>query len=390
MKRFLEIKEELMKLSLPIGLMIVTGYPDYDIIFANEKLREMLGFTSEDGPLQAVRKSAWDCVYQEDAERLWAEAKKRNGEPEPYEISYRAVKKDGGLIWVSQCSQHVMDDNGHEMVYAYYTDITAQKQTEQALRESEARYAAAVRSANINIWEYDYATDTMDIFSTSPRANPKDGVILNYLETVVSEGHIREDCAPLLFDMIEKLKNGAQEVTADLWIRQNPDDDFWCERVIYINEFDRAGSPVKAYCVGRDITREKEAEKRYYDERSYREAMQKATIASINVNLTQNIILDYKSTFPEVTAHMEAAKTVQDYFEQVYTELATDEMRQQCMAVFHRDALLRQFANGKTTLSLELKRTFGGRRYWTVATAHMMKMENGDVVAFLYSTDITN
>ncbi|MEG1772058.1 MAG: ATP-binding protein [Clostridia bacterium] len=520
MKQFSEIKSELMKLSLPIGILIVTAYPDYNIIFANKRFCQMLGFTESDAPLQTIHKSVWNCIYHEDIARLKGEASLRNGDPEPYEIAYRIVKNDGSLIWVNQCSQHMLDDNGDELVYAYYTDITAQKQmeatirasvnkyetlvnsvpggvgmyhldetftpifmsdgaygfcnmtkeeylqatrnstldifhpddrqglldaiaaaraenrkfeyahrvlqkngsyrwmrvsgrvmtgpdgipilytvftdmheqvqAENALRESEARYAAAIRAANINIWEYDYATDKMDIFSTSPRANPKDGVILNYLQTVVSEGHIREDCAPLLFDMIERLKNGEREVTADLWIRQNPTDDFWCERVIYTNEFSETGKPMKAYCVGRDITREKEAEKRYLDELSYREAMQKATMASINVNLTKNSILDYKSIFPEVTANMADAKTVQDYFDQVYTELATGEMQRQCGLVFNRDALLRQFAGGKTTLSLELIRKIGGRQYWTIMTVHMMKKENGDIVAFLYSTDVTN
>ncbi|MEG0780820.1 MAG: ATP-binding protein, partial [Oscillospiraceae bacterium] len=49
----------------------------------------------------------------------------------------------------------------------------------------------------------------------------------------------------------------------------------------------------------------------------------------------------------------------------------------------------RQFANGKTTLSMEFTRRIGGRVYWVTVTAHMMKKENGDVVAFLYSADIT-
>ncbi|MEG1917204.1 MAG: PAS domain-containing protein [Oscillospiraceae bacterium] len=520
MQQFSEINADLTKLSLPIGILLVTAYPEYNILFANAKFCQMLGFSATDIPLQDTRKSAWNCIYAGDVERLQAEAAQRNGNPEPFEVAYRMVKKDGSILWVNQCSQHMLDASGNELVYAYYTDITAQKQLEEtiraeagkyetlvnsvpggvgmyqmdekftplfisdgvyalcnmtreeyeqatpnstldifhpddrqglldtvaaaraenrkfeyahrvlqkdgsyrwmrvsgkvmdgqdgrpvlytvftdmqeqvqaerALRESESRYAAAVRAANINIWEYDYDTDIMHIFSTSPRANPEGGVILNYLQTVVSEGHIREDCAPLLFDMIERLKGGAKEVTADLWIRQNPTDDFWCEQVIYTNEFDERGRPAHAYCVGRDITREKEAEKRYRDELSYREAMQKATMASINVNLTQDIILDYKSVFPSLSAHMKDTKTVHAYFDYVYTEIVTEEKQKQFKSIFNRDALLRHFADGKTTLSLEFRRQIEGRIYWVVATVHMMKKETGDIVAFLYSVDVTN
>ncbi|MEG0721399.1 MAG: ATP-binding protein, partial [Lachnospiraceae bacterium] len=228
------------------------------------------------------------------------------------------------------------------------------------------------------------------IFSKSPKVNPQDHVVKDYTKTVITGGHIREDCAPLLFDMIAKLKNGAKEVTADLWIRQNPTDDFWCERVIYTNAFDENGRPMKAYCVGRDITKEKEAQKRYHDERSYREAMQKATMASINVNLTKDTILDYKSIIPEVMAQMEITKSVQVYFDYVATEIVGEELKEQFQTIFSRDALLWHFLNGETTLSMELTRTINGRRYWTVVTAHMMKRpEDQNIVAFLYSTDIS-
>ncbi|MEG2452619.1 MAG: ATP-binding protein [Clostridium sp.] len=391
MKRFSEIKEELMKLSLPIGLIIVTAYPDYDIIFANTKFCEMLGFEDENANNSLNHTSAWDYVYPNDVVWLKNLASNRNGNSELYKVAYRLVKKDGSLIWVTQCSEHMQDDNGDELVYAYYMDITAQKQLEQDLRESEFRYATAVKASNINIWEYDYSADRMTIFSTSPRVDSPNVIIPNYLQSVVAEGHIREDSAVLFFDMIEKLKAGAEVTSADLWIRNRGDAEFWCERVTYTNIFDEAGNPVKAYCIGHDVTKEKEAEKRYHDELSYREAMQKATMASINVNLTQNTILDYKSIFPQITAHMRMVKTAQEYFDQVYTEVMTPEMQKKYRTIFNRDALLRHFANGETSQSLEFRRKIGARSYWTVVTVHMMKKQDtNEVVAFLYSTDITS
>ncbi|MEG1275656.1 MAG: ATP-binding protein [Ruthenibacterium sp.] len=519
MKNLTQLKADVINLALPIGFAMISEMPELNILFANERFTSMLGFADLDDFLARYHRSGWSYIFPEDVQRLKAAASARTGHFDPYEISYRAVKKDGSLIWVNQNSQHILDETGTEIIFAYYTDITAQKkmeadmragveqyemlvnsvpggvgmyhldelftpifvsdgvydfcnmtrqeyaqatrrstldifhpddraglldaiataraenrkfeyahrvlqkdgsyhwmrvcgkvtsgqdgtpvlytvftdlheqvQTERALRESEARYAAAIKSANINIWEYDYAADTMTIFSTSPKIHPDELTVRNYKQDVVDAGHISEESAPVLFDTLKKLENGAPEASAELWVRNAWGDPFWCERIIYTNAFDEAGKPVKAYCVGRDITREKEAEKRYRDELSYREAMQKATMASINVNLTQNTILDCKSIFPKLVARMKAAQTVQDYFDQVRSELATEEMQQKYAAIFQRDALLRQFSDGKTTLSVELTRKIDGRRYWTILTVHMMKKEDGDVVAFLYSTDIT-
>ncbi|MEG1571321.1 MAG: ATP-binding protein [Clostridia bacterium] len=520
MKKMTEISKELLNLELPIGLVIVEISPELPIVCANDMFVKMMGFSSEEELFAAYIGSAWAYVYPPDVKWLKAYAASRVGSTEAYEIAYRALRKDGSYIWVNQNSRHTFDENGKELIFAYYTDITAQKQmeediragaqkyetlvnsvpggvgmyqlndtftpifmskraydfcamtkeeyeqatknstldvfhpkdrqgfvdavqeayaqnrkfeythrvlqkdgsyrwmrvsgqvmrgpdhipvlytvftdiheqvqTERALRESESRYAAAIQSANINIWEYEYATDTMTIYSKSPKVTTTNPIVQNYLRSAVEQGHISEESAPLLIDMIEKLKNGAPEVSAELWIRQNREDEFWCERVIYTNAYNDEGKPERAYCIGRDITKEKEAEKRYRDELNYREAMQKATMASINMNLTQNSILDYKSIFSSLTATMATTKTVQAYFDQVYLQIGTEEMQKKFASTFNRDSLLWHFANGETTLSLELTRKIEERQYWTILTAHMMKKENDDIVAFLYSTNVTN
>ncbi|MEG2500011.1 MAG: PAS domain-containing protein [Oscillospiraceae bacterium] len=521
MKKFSEMIHDLIKLALPIGLIVTSPYPDYNILFANVKFKELLGFADGDF-LASDFESAWDYIFKEDLERLHQEASKHRQSGEPYETAYRAIKKDGSIIWINQYSQHIIDSENKEFVFAYYTDITKQKALEeniisgarkyemlinsipggvgvyrinssftpifisdrvyelcgmtkdeydeatcnstldifhpadrqglidavdvacrehskleythrvrqkngeyrwlrvsgqivfddsdscpilytvftdvheqikatQALRESEMRYAAAINASNINIWEYDYSADTMTIFSSSPKVEAKSHIIPDYLHSVVSNSHIRDDSAPLLFDMIDRLKNGEEETSADLWIREQPDTAFWCERVTYTNIFDDDGNPVKAYCVGHDVTKEKDAEKRYLDELSYREAMQNATMASVNVNLTQNTILDYKSNFCEIGEQMRNAKTAQDYFDFVYSEIVSEDMRNKCTALINRDSLLQHFANGETSLSMELTRRIEGRKYWTVVNAYMMKNPlDSEVVAFIYSTNITS
>ncbi|MEG1478156.1 MAG: histidine kinase dimerization/phospho-acceptor domain-containing protein, partial [Clostridiales bacterium] len=118
--------------------------------------------------------------------------------------------------------------------------------------------------------------------------------------------------------------------------------------------------------------------------------MQEATIASISMNLTKNTILDYKSNFPEVTSHMNAAKTAQEYFEEVCSELTSPEMQEKHSKMFTRDALLNLFAKGETSQSMKFSRKIQDRKYWVVVTAHMMQEpEDQNIVVFLYTTDVT-
>ncbi|MEG1645808.1 MAG: hypothetical protein RR374_00425, partial [Clostridia bacterium] len=64
---------------------------------------------------------------------------------------------------------------------------------------------------------------------------------------------------------------------------------------------------------------------------------------------------------------------------------------QECSKVFNCEALLRRFASGETSVSMELTRMINKRRYWTIMTAHMMKkVETNEIIAFVYSTNVTN
>ncbi|MEG1719336.1 MAG: ATP-binding protein [Clostridia bacterium] len=390
MKKLYEMKRDLETLSLPIGALIVKANKKLEILFINEMLLKKLEFESENEFLERFDYSAWNFVHPNDVSELREKSSVRMGNLEPFEINYRIMKKDGSYIWTTQNSRHTFGEDGEEIIFAYYTDITDQKKAEQELFESEFRYAAAVKASNINIWEYDYKEDSMTIFSVSPKVNSKNLIIPNYLATVVEESHIRADCVDSFFNMIKKLKQGSKEETCDLWIRNNKTEDFWCERVVYTNIFGDNKKPLKAYCVGHDVTKEKEAEKRYLDEQSYREAMQKATMASINLNLTLNLVTDFKSSFEELTNKMQMSKTAQDYFDTIYNEISDVKMREKCSRIFNTKSLLYSFAVGETTVSMELVREIENRRYWTILTVHMMKRENNQIVAFLYSTDATN
>ncbi|MEG2455990.1 MAG: PAS domain-containing protein, partial [Oscillospiraceae bacterium] len=323
MKSLAEIQEDLESLALPIGLVIAEASPTLPILYVNDFFVKLLGFSDMAELVAAYDGSAWKFVSPPDVARLTSYSRTRMGSSEAYEITYRAIKKDGSLIWLNQNSRHTLDENGREIVFAYCTDMTAKKQMEEemragaekyetlvnsvpggvgmyqlndtftpifmsdgvydfcsmtkeeyvqatrhstldlfhpddrqglidavalarkdkckfeythrvlqkgggyrwmrvsgkvitgqdgtdvlytvftdiheqiqverALRESESRYAAAVRSININIWEYNYDTDTMTIFSKSPKVHPKDNIVTNYTKTAIEEGHIRED-----------------------------------------------------------------------------------------------------------------------------------------------------------------------------------------------------
>lgn len=75
-----------------------------------------------------------------------------------YETLYR--HRDGSLIPVEVFLQHIVTSGESPRFVAFVRDITGRKRSEQILRRSEARLAAAQRIAHLGHWEWEIGTDT--------------------------------------------------------------------------------------------------------------------------------------------------------------------------------------------------------------------------------------
>ncbi|MEG1772370.1 MAG: ATP-binding protein [Clostridia bacterium] len=384
-------KYETLVNSIPGGVGLYKGNENFTPIYMSDGVYAICGMT-RDEYCEATKETTLAVFHPDDVPGIKKERIASLSEKRRLEYTHRVLQKDESYRWIRVSGEWLEETiDGFPVLCTVFTDVNEEIKATQALRETEIMYKTAIKSSNIDIWEYVYDSDTLTFFSSSEKLNSKMYVIKDYLRFIAKNGHIRDDSLKVILSMIESLKNGEKEITADIWHRKKNDLEYRCERVIYTNIFDDDEKPKKAYCVGRDVTREKEAEKQYHDERSYREAMQHATMASINVNLTRDCILDRKSKFSDIKKNMDNVSTVQAYFDTVAAGIPIEKIRDQFVSVFNRDELLNRFMNGETTISLELIRNINERIFWVVITAHMMKQpENNDIVAFIYSRDITN
>src|SRR6266404_3053798 len=109
-------------------------------------------------PLQGLpsRESMWQRIYPDDRDRVWETLQEVLRQKNNLVTEFRILLPDGTIKYLEATSYHVFSPLG-ALVEAITThvDVTERKRTEQALRESEAKFRDYAESASDWYWETD-------------------------------------------------------------------------------------------------------------------------------------------------------------------------------------------------------------------------------------------
>jgi signal transduction histidine kinase/integral membrane sensor domain MASE1 len=79
-----------------------------------------------------------------------------------YQTVYRMSRPDGSVLWLEARGHAFFDSHGRrQRIRGIVADITARKQTEEALHRRDTELAEAQRLAKLGSWRWDVATDTV-------------------------------------------------------------------------------------------------------------------------------------------------------------------------------------------------------------------------------------
>ena len=363
------------------GSEIITKY-------FSDGLCTIIGY-SKDDRAQISSENVMSMTYEPDLPILSACIKQATETNQNIDITYRILTKDDKPKWVHLRAAYTAGANGEKYYQAVFTDVNGIKEAEQELQKNQLRYSVAVKSSGINIWEYDIQKNTLSVVINSSSIKQNSYYIDNYIEATIKNGYVREDCIERFLSMYERLKKGEKEITEDIWYRTADLTGWWCERVIYTTAFDDSGKPVKAYGAGRDVTREKKAEKEFFDEISHHKAIQNDAVSSLIINLTKNSIVEVSSPFNSVRGFLKGS--ADNYFEETSRKISAGSSQELFRSAYNRAALLNKFSSGESAVPIEATRIFDNNTlYWVRYDAHLIQNpDTKDVIAHIYCVDIT-
>jgi PAS domain S-box-containing protein len=188
------------------------GFWDWDItsgtVYRNERWATMLGYTHEE--IQQTPKQWTDFIHPDDRASAWDSINAvLEGRSAMHRLEYRMLYKDGSIRWIlDQAGVTQRDADGRPIrMCGTHTDITADKQAQQILKDSEARHRHLVE--NLPDIVYTYSVRRGGIYY-SPRAADIFGQPLDYLLSHPlhwhdaihpdDQGRVQEAIAQLLAD----------------------------------------------------------------------------------------------------------------------------------------------------------------------------------------------
>ena len=218
---------------------------------------ELYGFPPGSEPTDAETS---ERVFPADRPRLRAAAERAFAELTTFAEDYRVVLPDGTLRWLSARGR-AHNENGWMQMEGVTFDITPQKQAEQALKESEARFRQLAENIDSVFWIMDPRTE--DILYVSPAYDRVWGQpgheLLNSPQLWLDAVH-HTDRDRVLRSAIERLPLGTFDETYRI---VRPDGSV---RWIHDRSFpirDESGTIYRVVGTATDITAHRELEEQY-------------------------------------------------------------------------------------------------------------------------------
>ncbi len=125
----------------------------------NRNFAQAAGFSS---PENIVGKTDYDLPWKEEEANWFRECDRRVMETDTpeYHIIEPLLRADGKQVWLDTSKVPLHNLEGNVVgILGTFEDITERRSAEEALRESEERYALAVHGANDGLWDWNLKTN---------------------------------------------------------------------------------------------------------------------------------------------------------------------------------------------------------------------------------------
>lgn len=379
---------ELYRAASRGGAFLVRIDEEFTLLYGNDIFYSVHGYTQESMAERLDNKCA-RYVHPDDlpgVRRVIDEARSAGETTVQWEM--RVITAQGDIRWLLVTGTFEYR-GGQQVLSGFITDISDNHALQEAIMRNEQRYRIALRQTPINVWEYDLAARRILLTESAEARHGYKGIVDDVPESPIALERIHPSSVADFRALYQKLFDGEPWAQADILLRTTEDEPWWWERISYTTIFDEQGKPVRAVAVGEDITRQKEAEIRYQQELELRYTFSEGILRGACINLNRDQV-ERLQVMNEPEAQPVQGMNYQGLIDLTAQTIINPNDRKRYLDSFSKEAVLKAYANGEKTLSMDFRQQEpSGRLRWINVTTRLVKHSlTGELYAYSSLRDI--
>lgn len=369
--------------NIPAGIVYGNYDEDYTVTYGNDGFFSMIGYTREQFKKEC-NNSMGVLVHPEDKEQMAENLNRQLSLGKTAVATNRLVRRDGSFIWILALSNVTKTAEGNLVFHGVCSDITQQKEVEDALRILEKKYEIAIRLSDVTTFDYDVRTKHITTKQMDSKIFGMAEVYSRGVEEIILSGLIAKRSIEALRNLYKEIDAGKPSGQATIVAY----DLNGQERIIdlqMITVFDKQGNPIRAVGVRKDITETLLLQR----EKEYGNIMTLNQLLTYEVNITSDKIIYLNEEWSQ-RAKLFNITNFSQLIDCMCQHIVAKEHHHILREKLSTGYIQHSFEAGQKTISIEYKRKVETGKYrWFQKNINIIKDPlSSDIIIRCYIFDI--
>ena len=282
--------------SLPCGCAVLRQHSEEtsEILLASRRLANLLGYSPSE-LLRRLKSDPMSRIHPEDREALSAAALSARVNRRPLRHTCRLRAKGGRILWATLEAVWQPQKDGSSLLFAVCADVTAEKETEDALRLQKELCDLLLNRSHIVSFDYTPATGEARLETYDQTGQRSTRQAESYLDELESSSAIHPDDRSRVATALRRASTRPGTGTLEYRADYNGLGWRWY-RMSLVNLFDLQGNVYSLLGKAEDITDRRAAAAHFKALAQQHKKASRSSLVSARLDLSENRILDTRGS----------------------------------------------------------------------------------------------
>lgn len=282
--------------TLPSGCAVLRQQPDCspEILLTSRRLAHILGYSPSEF-LRRLKADPMSRIHPEDREALSAAALAARVNRRPLQHTCRIRAKGGRTLWAALEVVWQPQKDGSALLFAVCTDVTSEKETEEALRLQKELCDLLLNRSHIVSFDYDPASGIARLETYDQSGHRSTRQVESYLDELETSASIHPDDRNRVATALRRASTRPGTGTLEYRADYNGLGWRWY-RMSLVNLFDLQGNVYRLLGKAEDITDRQAAAAHFKTLAQQHKKTARSSLVSAHLNLSENRILETRGS----------------------------------------------------------------------------------------------